>query len=94
MIKATEQINKGDLTVLISEESSYEIGILAKNFNKMVHTLRALIKNISQATEQVAASSEELTASTEQSAHLSSQMSNSKKYSFYVQYIMIFKLER
>lgn len=77
MIKATEQINKGDLTVLISEESSYEIGILAKNFNKMVHTLRALIKNISQATEQVAASSEELTASTEQSAHLSSQMSNS-----------------
>ncbi|TWH45797.1 methyl-accepting chemotaxis sensory transducer with Cache sensor [Sporomusa sp. KB1] len=71
---ATERIKDGDFTELVDVKSSNEIGIVARNFNKMVGDLRVLIKDISESTELVAASSQELTASSSETMHAANQV--------------------
>lgn len=71
---ATERIKNGDFTSLVEVKASNEIGIVARNFNKMVSDLRILLKGISEATELVAASSQELTASSSETMTAANQV--------------------
>jgi len=56
-IGATERIKNGDLTVKVDVNSNNEIGMLARNFNKMVDDLREMIKDIFSATVELQGSS-------------------------------------
>ncbi len=60
IVGATERIKSGDLTVTVDVNSEDEIGILARNFNKMVDDLRAMIADIRGATEDMQNSSNSL----------------------------------
>jgi methyl-accepting chemotaxis protein len=60
IVGATERIKNGDLTVKVDVDAENEIGILARNFNKMVDDLRAMITDISGATADMQNSSNSL----------------------------------
>lgn len=77
--EATERIKNGDFTALVEFKASNEIGIVARNFNKMVSDLRILLKDISEATELVAASSQELTASSSETMTAVNQVTQTTK---------------
>ncbi len=65
--KNAEKIAEKDLSIkIINVKNKDEIGELAKSFNHMVSSLRAMIQNIDEASQQVASTSEELMASSEQ----------------------------
>jgi len=53
IVSATELIKNGDLTVRVAVNSDNEIGILARNFNKMVDDLQDMIKDIVSATVEL-----------------------------------------
>lgn len=53
IVGATERIKNGDLTVRVDVNSDNEIGILARNFNKMVDDLQYMIKDIFNATVEL-----------------------------------------
>jgi len=57
IVSATERIKSGDLTVRVDVNSDHEIGILARNFNKMVDDLQSMIKDISTLTAELQGSS-------------------------------------
>jgi len=52
-VGATERIKNGDLTVRVAINSDNEIGVLARNFNKMVDDLQNMIKDIFSATAEL-----------------------------------------
>lgn len=67
--KSAEKIAGNDLSIEITNvKNKDEIGDLAKSFNHMVTSLRAMIQNIDEASQQVASTSEELLASSEQTS--------------------------
>ncbi len=53
IVGATERIKNGDLTVRVDVNSDNEIGILARNFNKMVDDLQDMIKDIVSSTAEL-----------------------------------------
>ena len=67
--KNAEKIAGKDLSIaILNVKNKDEIGELAKSFNYMVTSLRAMIQNIDEASQQVASTSEELMASSEQTS--------------------------
>jgi methyl-accepting chemotaxis protein len=67
--KNAEKIAGNDLSIAITNvKNKDEIGDLAKSFNHMVTSLRAMIQNIDEASQHVASTSEELMASSEQTS--------------------------
>jgi methyl-accepting chemotaxis protein len=76
LVKATEAIRSGDLTVSLAIKDKDEIGILAQNFNTMAASLRGLVKQVAGAAEHVASSAQQLTASAEQSAQAVNQIAS------------------
>ncbi|MBE1442660.1 methyl-accepting chemotaxis protein [Paenibacillus sp. OAS669] len=58
----------GDLTVNATYQSKDEIGLLSKDFNGMIASLREIIAKIVFESQNLSASSEQLAASSEQSA--------------------------
>lgn len=60
IVSATEHIKNGDLTVRVEVNSENEIGILARNFNKMVDDLQSMIKDIYSSTVELQGSSSKL----------------------------------
>ncbi|GAA4830830.1 methyl-accepting chemotaxis protein [Paenibacillus vulneris] len=58
----------GDLTVNATYQSKDEIGLLSKDFNGMIASLREIIAKIVYESQNLSASSEQLAASSEQSA--------------------------
>lgn len=64
-----EKIAGKDLSIEITNvKNKDEIGELAKSFNHMVTSLRAMIQDIDEASQQVASTSEQLMASSEQTS--------------------------
>lgn len=57
IVGVTERIKNGDLTVRVDIHSDNEIGILARNFNKMVDDLHTMIKDIYGSTVELQGSS-------------------------------------
>lgn len=74
LVKTTEQVSLGDLTVKASEKAKDEFGLLARSFNKMTESLQTVISEVSLTANQLAASSEELTASAEQTSKATEQV--------------------
>jgi len=70
LMKAAQQISKGDLRQEIKVHGAAEINELSMQFNKMVVSLKALIIKTAETTETVSASSEELSASIDSVGHL------------------------
>lgn len=71
-------LNEGDLSAKeISVTSHDEVGQLARGFDKMRNTLRALIRSLQSKAERVAAASEELTASAHQSSDSAKHVASS-----------------
>lgn len=69
MIKAMDAVAAGDFTTRIHDVfTNNEIGVMAKNLDQMILTLRNLVNQIVQCTEQVAAASEELSATAAENA--------------------------
>jgi methyl-accepting chemotaxis protein len=60
IVGATERIKNGDLTVRVDVKTDNEIGILARNFNKMVGDLHDMIKDIYSSTVELQGSSSKL----------------------------------
>lgn len=58
----------GDLTVMATYQSKDEIGLLSKDFNGMISSLREIIAKIVFESQNLSASSEQLAASSEQSS--------------------------
>lgn len=72
MVRASEKISKGDLTVAIPVTSQDELGKLSISFNKMGDSLNAFLRQMQQTGDHLSSSSEQLSAS----AHQSSQAAN------------------
>ncbi len=66
VLSAANGIGNGDLTTLLTIESTDEIGSLASNFNKMVLNLRNLIEKMQGSSISVASTASELSTSSEQ----------------------------
>ncbi|MDR3566320.1 MAG: methyl-accepting chemotaxis protein, partial [Negativicutes bacterium] len=60
IVEATEHIKNGDLTIQVDVDSDNEIGILARNFNKMVGDLRVMLHDIHSSTVELQGSSTKL----------------------------------
>mgnify|MGYP000870265209 FL=1 len=65
---------EGDLTKEIHVKSQDEIGDMAKEFNKMLKSLRTMLSHVNQTSEQVAVSSGELLSISEQTASATNQI--------------------
>jgi len=63
-----ERIAAGDLTVMISQGSRDEIGMLAASFAKMTDSLRATLQSVDGTSARVAAASNQLQSTSEQIA--------------------------
>lgn len=57
IVSATERIKSGDLTARVDVDTDNEIGILARNFNKMVDDLHGMIQDIYSSTVELQGSS-------------------------------------
>ncbi|PWU67203.1 methyl-accepting chemotaxis protein [Gracilibacillus dipsosauri] len=77
LVKASDQISQGDLSVEISMEGNSELGQLAQSFNRMRKHLNQLIKDIRDKANNLSNSSDELNASTEQNTTATEQISTS-----------------
>lgn len=77
LVNGAEQFAKGDLSLRIDVASDDEIGILARNLNKMADHLRNVITQVMQLSEQVAASAQQLTAQAEQSSQATNEVATS-----------------
>lgn len=76
--KQLHQIAKGDLCVKsLSVKNRDEVGLLAKDCDKMVLQLRTLISELHKSTELVTASSEELTSTSDQNVRFIENISTS-----------------
>jgi methyl-accepting chemotaxis protein len=74
LIKASERISQGDLTVPLNLHQRDELGQLGNRFNQMRDTLHVLLTDINGKSEILAASSEELNASVEQTSKATEQI--------------------
>lgn len=74
MVRVTEKVKEGDLTVEIVSKNKDEIGALSEHFNVMVKAIRQLVGRVSESSEKVAASSEELMASADQATMASNHV--------------------
>jgi methyl-accepting chemotaxis protein len=63
IVKASEQIADGDLTVNVDYESKDEIGALASAFRKMIQQINSVMTNINSASDQVATGSNQVSDS-------------------------------
>ena len=63
LVKASQEIAGGNLTVTIPINSKDEIGTLANAFNDMASNVNEVMSNINTASEQVAAGSKQVSAS-------------------------------
>ena len=71
---AVGAVANGDLTQQVVAKSSDEVGVLSRDFNKMVGELRKLVRQVHELSQILASSAEELSASAEQSTEVSQQV--------------------
>ncbi|MCL6632836.1 MAG: methyl-accepting chemotaxis protein [Alicyclobacillus herbarius] len=74
LMRAAEDIGKGDLTQRIPVGGRDELGRLAETFNEMSKSLREIIHEVSETAGQVSASAEELSASAEENSRATEQV--------------------
>lgn len=74
LMKATDTVAAGDLTMKLKDTSGDELGQLASNFNRMIDALRQLVLRVEETSQQVASSAEQLSASAEQTAQATEQV--------------------
>jgi methyl-accepting chemotaxis protein len=74
---ALEQAGKGDLTVVMKDESGDELGNLARSYNLMLTNLRDTIQHVIHMSGQVAASAQTISAGTEESRLATQQITAS-----------------
>lgn len=74
MTKLTEAIAQGNLNVRVDVKTKDEVGILARNFNIMIESMRALIKDVSGMSEKVLTTSELMMGSTGEASRVSEQV--------------------
>ncbi len=77
LVKATEAIASGDLTIKAKVVTHDEIGQLADNFNKMVDSLKKLLGKIREAGLQITSASHQIRASADEQASGASEQSSS-----------------
>jgi methyl-accepting chemotaxis protein len=68
LIRQTERIASGDLTVVMTQSSKDEVGQLAISFQSMVKKLWEALHHVDQAASAVASASSEISSSTEEMA--------------------------
>ncbi len=69
-----QKVGEGDLTVHALETSNDEVGIIMKEFNKMVDSQRQLITNIAEAIQVINSSAKEITDQTSEATSILSQI--------------------
>ncbi|MBN1522507.1 MAG: HAMP domain-containing protein [Candidatus Aureabacteria bacterium] len=77
LVKATEAISRGDLTIKARVTTQDEIGQLADNFNRMVTSLKKLLGKIREAGLQITSASHQIRASADEQASGASEQSSS-----------------
>jgi methyl-accepting chemotaxis protein len=68
LLKQSEIVAKGDLTVAITQSSNDEVGFLSGSFQHMIEQLRGTLAKVNNASTAVASASSEISSSTEQMA--------------------------
>ncbi|WP_421616983.1 methyl-accepting chemotaxis protein [Brevibacillus sp. TJ4] len=74
---ALEQAGKGNLTIVMDDRSSDELGDLARSYNHMQQNLRETIQQVIHMSGQVAASAGQISSGTEESKHATQQITAS-----------------
>ena len=77
LVKVTESIANGDLTIRAQVRTKDEIGQLAENFNRMVSNLTKLLGKIREAGLQITSASHQIRASADEQASGASEQSSS-----------------
>lgn len=75
IVKATEQVSKGNLKIKVDIYDDDEIGKMAQALNKMIKNLKDIIINIKEAASNVASTAEQTSATTEEIASSSQNQS-------------------
>lgn len=57
LVKASEEVSRGDLTINLDFTSEDEIGALAESFTRMVDDLQGLISHIKNNSQEISSSS-------------------------------------
>ncbi|MCT4606273.1 MAG: methyl-accepting chemotaxis protein [Marinisporobacter sp.] len=74
MAEVTKEVASGNLKAKVQVKSDDEIGVLGKNFNKMVENMRGLLSEMNEMGMTVASTSQQMMASTEESSSVSEQV--------------------
>lgn len=74
LLNDIEKVGKGDLSVRISVDSNDEIGVLAKEFNKMIEQLSSLIEGTQNVTKKLKEKSQNLRVTSDETTNSSEEI--------------------
>ncbi|NEW07651.1 methyl-accepting chemotaxis protein [Paenibacillus sp. SYP-B3998] len=74
LLKASDQISSGDLTISVPVRSNDELGRLGESFNRMSLSLRTVIGDVSETALQLAFTSEQLSINADETAKATEQV--------------------